>query len=153
MATLRGRILAARSTLHRTVFTATRGRVLRTWGGLPVVLLTTRGRRSGLARRTILVSPLQHRGSVVVVASNGGAPRHPDWFLNLEACPVAHIRTQGRSGRVHARTATAQEARAFWSEIEQKAPSYGRYRQRAARIIPLVVLEPSADQDRLRRER
>ena len=108
------------------------------------MMLTTTGRRSGLRRVTMLVSPFQEGDRILLVASNGGAHRHPDWFLNLRDLPEVEVVMRGRSGRMHARTATPQEAERLWPQVTSRSPSYGRYRERTSREIPLVLLEPSA---------
>ena len=138
---LRDRVLRLRSRLHGTIFSVSNGRLLRRWGGLPVVLLTTTGRRTGLARRTILVSPVQDGDRFVLVASNGGSPRHPNWYLNIQHDPRADIVTAAGRSRVVARTATAAEKERLWPRITARSPSYSRYQARTDRSIPVVVLE------------
>jgi deazaflavin-dependent oxidoreductase (nitroreductase family) len=144
MAPGKGGVLEVRSRLHRAIFSATNGRLLHSWGGLPVVMLTTTGRRTGLARRTILVAPLQERAAIVVVASNGGSPVHPDWYLNLQRNSAVVVATRGGRQHMSARTATPVEARRLWPEVTKRSPGYARYQQRTKRTIPLVILEPMA---------
>lgn len=139
---LKKSVLRARSLLHRAIFSATKGRVLNRWGGLPVVRLTTTGRRTGRRRTTMLVSPLQAGNHVVLVASNGGAPRHPEWFLNLQAHPEVVVVMADRRGRMRARIATSDQKAGLWPRITTQAPSYARYQERTTRDIPLVLLEP-----------
>jgi deazaflavin-dependent oxidoreductase (nitroreductase family) len=141
-ATLWGALRSIRSRLHRWIFTATHGRVLGRWGGLPVVQLTTTGRRTGRRRVTMLASPLQEGDRIVLVASNGGAPRHPDWYLNLRDGPDVEVMMRGRRGPMRARTATPDEQTRLWPLVTNGSPSYGRYRARTTRAIPIVVLEP-----------
>jgi deazaflavin-dependent oxidoreductase (nitroreductase family) len=141
-------LLYARSVVHRAVFSATDGRLLGRWGGLPVVLLTTTGRKTGRPRPTILVSPVRNGDRVVVVASNGGAARHPDWYLNLRDHPEAEVVLGGRRRRVTARTATPEEKASLWTRITARAPAYARYQERTDRDIPVVVLEPAHDPPR-----
>jgi deazaflavin-dependent oxidoreductase (nitroreductase family) len=140
---LKSRLLKGRSGLHRLVFRASKGRLLGRWGGLPVVMITTTGRRTGRPRTTMLVSPVQRNDAIVVVASNGGAPRHPDWFLNLQARPDVDVMMTGRRERMRARAATGKEKDLLWPLVTGRSPSYARYQQRTARDIPLVVLEPA----------
>jgi deazaflavin-dependent oxidoreductase (nitroreductase family) len=147
-AELKGRALAARSAVHRAVFSATNGRALRRWGGVPVVLLITTGRRSGRLR-PVIVGRFGPVGDVlVVVASDGGAPRHPAWYLNVEAHPDLEVVLDGSRRRVRARTATPEEKADLWPRIIARAPSYARYQERAAREIPVVLLEPVTDSPR-----
>jgi deazaflavin-dependent oxidoreductase (nitroreductase family) len=139
----RDAILKARSALHRSIFSATKGRVLGRWGGHPVVMLTTIGRRTGRRRITMLASPLQDGDRIILVASNGGAARHPDWFLNLRDRPEVDVLMAGRRERMHARVATPEEEEGLWPRVTSRSPSYGRYRDRTTRRIPIVLLEPA----------
>jgi deazaflavin-dependent oxidoreductase (nitroreductase family) len=138
----KNRLLAARSRVHRTVFSATDGRLMGRWGGLPVVMLTTTGRRTGRPRTTIVVSPLRDGERIVLVASNGGADKHPDWYRNLLDCPDVDVVMKGRRARMRGTTATPDEKARLWPRIESGSPAYGRYRRRTTRDIPLVLLEP-----------
>jgi deazaflavin-dependent oxidoreductase (nitroreductase family) len=136
------RLLGLRSWLHRAAFRASGGRLLRTWGGLPVLLLTTTGRHSGRNRSTILVAPVIDGESLAVVASDGGAPRHPAWYLNLCAEPDVAVLFRGRWRRMRARTVHGAERRRVFERVVARAPAYGRYAQRTSRILPVVLLEP-----------
>jgi deazaflavin-dependent oxidoreductase (nitroreductase family) len=135
-------LLAARSRLHRVVFSATDGRLMGRWGGLPVVMITTTGRRTGRPRTTIVVSPLCDGDRIVLVASNGGADTHPFWYRNLVGCPEVEVVMTGTRARLRGVTATPDEAARLWPLIESGSPAYGRYRRRTTRDIPLVLLEP-----------
>jgi deazaflavin-dependent oxidoreductase (nitroreductase family) len=141
---IKNRLLGARSALHRAVFAGSGGRLLATWGGLPVLLLTTVGRRTGLRRATILVAPLSLGETLVLVASNGGAPRHPAWYLNLCACPEVDVVFRKQRRQMTARTADASEKAVLWPQITALSPSYGRYQERTTRDLPVVLLEPRA---------
>ena len=141
--TTKDRILKVRSALHRCIFSWTNGRVLGRWGGLPVVMLTTTGRRSGRPRTTMLASPVQEGDRIVLVASNGGAARHPDWYLNLRDRPEAGVAMRGRRERMRARTASAEEKDRLWPMVTNRSPSYARYQERTTRDIPIVLLEPA----------
>lgn len=128
--------------LHRGVYRATGGRVGGRLGKLPVLLLTTRGRRSGEARTTPLTY-FEDDGSIVLVASNGGHPRHPNWYRNLAVHPEVQV-TRGRSTRaMTARTATTEEKQRLWPVVVSAYRGYERYQQRTNREIPLVILTPS----------
>jgi deazaflavin-dependent oxidoreductase (nitroreductase family) len=113
------------------------GRVI----GMPVLLLTTTGRKSGVAR-TRALTYLDRGGSYVVIASYLGEPRHPDWWLNLVANPEAGVQVGGRRMRVRAREAAGEERERIWREVTAVAKDYAEYEARTTRRIPVVVLEP-----------
>jgi len=129
---------------HRFVFRASRGRLLGRAGGMPVVLLTTTGRRTGKKRSTMLTSPVSDDGRVVLVASYGGDARHPAWFLNLRAHPDVTVTMAGAERRMRARVAPEAEKAALWPSIVAAYDGYGAYQRRTDRDIPVVVLEPYA---------
>jgi deazaflavin-dependent oxidoreductase (nitroreductase family) len=110
--------------------------------GSPVGLLTTTGRKSGAKR----VAPLIYMNDgprVVLVASQGGMPKHPVWYLTLEQDPeVAFETREGGLRRYRARRASAEEKRALWPRLCEVYPDYAGYQARAERDIPVVVLEP-----------
>lgn len=134
--------MKAMNAVHRTILTVTRNRVGWQAGGMPVLELTTTGRRSGQRRTVMLTSPVQEQGSVVIVASRGGDDRHPDWFLNLQADPAVTIRFQGgRAEDTTARIATGEERSRLWSAVVAAYPHYGKYQDKTNREIPLVVLQ------------
>jgi deazaflavin-dependent oxidoreductase (nitroreductase family) len=129
--------------VHRSVFSATNGRLLGRMAGMPVVLLKTTGRKSGAQRQTMLTSPLQEGDTVVVIGSYGGDARHPSWFLNLQADPEAEIVMQGRTRRVKARVADPEEKARLWPVITAKYKNYAAYQEKTTRDIPVVLLEPA----------
>jgi deazaflavin-dependent oxidoreductase (nitroreductase family) len=129
--------------VHRVIFTATRGRLLGRMAGMPVVLLRTTGRKSGQTRETMLTSPLQEGDTVVLIASYGGDPRHPAWFLNLEADPEAEIVMGGRTRKVKARVATPDEKERIWPIVTAKYKGYASYQKKTTRDIPVALLEPA----------
>jgi deazaflavin-dependent oxidoreductase (nitroreductase family) len=110
--------------------------------GIDDLLLTTRGRRSGALRRTVLVYVRQNAG-YVVVASNAGAEQHPAWYLNLVADPHVTVQVGVDVFAAHARIATDREAPGLWQLMIDAMPSYQRYRQATTRRIPLVILQPT----------
>jgi deazaflavin-dependent oxidoreductase (nitroreductase family) len=130
------------TSLHRAVLRVTGERLLGRAGGMPVVLLTTKGRRSGRRRTTVLTSPVQEGDRVVLVASYGGDDRHPAWFLNLRADPEVELTMHGRARPMRARVASADEKAALWPRVVDRYPGYGRYQERTGRDIPVVLLEP-----------
>jgi deazaflavin-dependent oxidoreductase (nitroreductase family) len=127
--------------LHVRLYELTGGTVGGRVGRAPVLLLTTTGRRSGQPRITPLLY-LEDGERLVVVASNGGHPRHPAWFLNLESGPDVDVQVRrGRRG-MRARRATPEERAAYWPRLVAMWPSYESYQRRTSREIPVVVLEP-----------
>jgi deazaflavin-dependent oxidoreductase (nitroreductase family) len=128
--------------LHEWVFRASDGRLLARAGGMPVVMLTTTGRKSGARRTTMLTSPVYDEDRVVLVASYGGDDRHPAWFLNLRDNPDVEVRMLGRTRRMRARVATGDEKAELWPRVTKAYRGYEAYRHRTERDIPLVILEP-----------
>lgn len=110
-------------------------------GPVPTLLLTTKGRKSGEPR----VQPLIYgecESGYVVVASKGGAPTHPAWYLNLRATPEVKVQVARRKLRARARTASAGERGALWNQMAGIFPPYRDYQTRTKREIPVVVLQP-----------
>jgi proline iminopeptidase len=128
---------------HVRVYRETDGEQGYDWKrGTKILLLTTKGRRSGEERTT----PLIHRddeGRWVVVGSQGGAPDDPGWVKNIEADPDAvEIQVKGDRIPVHARIAEGEERDRLWQQMNEVWPDYDRYQERTDREIPVVVLEP-----------
>ncbi len=139
---LKDRVAKLASTTHATVFTLTNGRLLGRVGGMPAVKLTTPGRKSGKPRTTMLTSPLQlDDGSVVLVASYGGDPRHPAWYLNLRDDPEVELVMGGERFTAAARTATDAERAELWPKVTSAYRGYAGYQKRTDREIPLVICE------------
>ena len=109
--------------------------------GKPVIILTTRGRRSGKVRKTALMR-VEHDGHYAVVASMGGAPQHPVWFLNLEADPNVTLQDGANVMSMRARVATGDEKREWWRRATEVWPAYDTYQSKTDRELPLVILEP-----------
>jgi len=129
------------SGIHRLLYRASGGRLGGRIVGLPVLLLTTTGRRSG-SRRTVPLAYLEDGGRLVLVASCGGSPRHPAWFLNLEASPDVEVRIGAGRKPMRARRATPEERARLWPQVVAAYHGYERYQQRTDREIPLVILSP-----------
>jgi len=129
--------------VHKQIFLTTQGRIGGSAFGMPVLMLTTTGRRSGKQRTTMLTSPVQDGESVVIVASYGGDNRHPTWFLNLRANPDVEVTMQGRSRKMKAHIASMEEKNELWPQVTRKYRGYGSYQRRTDRDIPLVILEPA----------
>jgi deazaflavin-dependent oxidoreductase (nitroreductase family) len=129
--------------VHRFVFVATNGRLAGSAAGMPVVLLTTTGRKSGKIRHSMLTSPLELGDSFVLVASFGGDVRHPAWFLNLRANPNVEVTMRGRARAMVARIATGDERTDLWNRLTAAHANYGAYQTKTDREIPVVVLDPA----------
>jgi deazaflavin-dependent oxidoreductase (nitroreductase family) len=108
--------------------------------GMPTLLLTTRGRRSGVRRRTALIYG-EAGDSYLVIASNGGAPKHPAWYLNLAEDPAVDVQVGAEIFPAWARVASKAEKPLLWQQMTAIFPSYDNYQAQAARDIPLVIME------------
>ncbi|MBI4635447.1 MAG: nitroreductase family deazaflavin-dependent oxidoreductase [Candidatus Rokubacteria bacterium] len=129
--------------LHRAIYRLSGGRLLGRTMGCQVVLLTVRGRKSGESRTVPIFGFVEGR-AVVVVASNAGKERHPSWYLNLKASPEAEVQIGRDLRKVRAREATSEERSRFWPRLAAHYGGYEVYRERTAREIPVVVLEPAS---------
>jgi deazaflavin-dependent oxidoreductase (nitroreductase family) len=110
------------------------------WRGVPTLLLTTRGRKSGQLRRTALIYG-EHGSSYLLVASQGGADTHPAWYLNLAANPEVELQVGSEKFSARARTATEQEKPELWAAMTAIWPAYDEYQTKTERPIPVVVLD------------
>jgi deazaflavin-dependent oxidoreductase (nitroreductase family) len=110
------------------------------WNGVPTLLLTTRGRKSG---RALLVPLIYGKDgdAFVVVASKGGAPDHPAWYKNLAANPEVEVQVAADVFKARARTARQDERQRLWPMMTKIWPQYDDYQRATGREIPLVVLE------------
>jgi deazaflavin-dependent oxidoreductase (nitroreductase family) len=127
---------------HRVVFDLSKGKLAGKGSGMPVLKLTTVGRKSGQRRSTMLTSPLLEGDNVVLVASFGGDDRDPAWFLNLVANPDVDVVMDGSNKRMRARVAEGVERTRLWEELTAKHANYAGYQRKTSRQIPVVVLEP-----------
>ena len=126
--------------IHRRVYLLSGGRIGGRIVKLPVLLLTTTGRKSGRPRTQPLTYTEAGDG-YAVIASKGGADQHPLWYLNLRANPLADV-TVGRDTRkVRARNAGGDEREELWRALADIYPGYDRYARKTSRTIPVVVLE------------
>jgi deazaflavin-dependent oxidoreductase (nitroreductase family) len=129
---------------HTRRYLETGGREGHEWRpGVPTLLLTTTGRRSGVKRRTALIYG-RDNADYVVVASDGGAPGHPAWYLNLEANPDVEIQVFDKVVPATAHAATGAERERLWALMLQTWPAYEAYQKKTERQIPVVVLTPQA---------
>jgi deazaflavin-dependent oxidoreductase (nitroreductase family) len=129
--------------LHTRLYRATGGRIGHNAGQITNLLLTTLGRKSG-ELRTVPLAYLEDGDSYVVVASNGGADRHPAWWLNLRKQPDATVEIGKRKLPVRAALATAAERDRLWPKLTEVNPFYSRYEQITDRQIPVVILRPKS---------
>jgi len=120
----------------------TDGAEANTLRGRPVIILTTRGARSGKVRKTPLMR-VEHDGRYAVVASKGGAPSHPVWFHNVVADPHVQLQDGARKWDMTAREATGEERAQWWERAVAAWPDYAEYQKKTDREIPLFVLEPT----------
>ena len=125
---------------HTRRYIETNGEDGHLWRGVPTLLLTTRGRRSGKLRRTALIYG-QDGDRYLVVASKGGAARHPDWYLNLVADPSVGVQVGPDKFAARATTAPPEEKARLWRVMASIWPAYDEYQTRTRREIPVVVLE------------
>lgn len=129
--------------IHRALLKVSFGRVGWNVSNMPVLELTTTGRKSGLARSVMLTSPLQEGSTYVVVASRGGDDRAPSWLFNIEAEPAVEVVVNGKDKQqMTARVATAKERARMWPLVIADHKNYEGYQKRTDREIALILLKP-----------
>jgi deazaflavin-dependent oxidoreductase (nitroreductase family) len=111
--------------------------------GLPVLLLTTTGRKTG-KKRTTPLGYLEHDGSYVITASNMGLDTQPAWFHNLKSHPQVALQIGGTQLTATAEVADPTLRGQLWAEFVERAPGYGAYEKRTTREIPVVRLRPGS---------
>jgi F420H(2)-dependent quinone reductase len=116
------------------------GTVATTLRGMPVVVLTTLGRRTGKVRKTPLMR-VEHDGAYVVVASLGGAPQHPVWYHNVVAHPRVELQDGPEKHEYVAREVDGSEREVWWERAVAAYPPYADYQEKTSRRIPVLVLE------------
>ena len=137
-------VLKVMNGVHRVLLKASFGRFGWEFAKMPVLELTTTGRKSGQKRSVMLTSPLQEGDAIVIVASRGGDDTHPAWFLNLRDDPAVEVSLKGAPKKpMHARVANAEERARVWPKITSDYKNYGEYQTKTTREIPLVLLEPA----------
>jgi deazaflavin-dependent oxidoreductase (nitroreductase family) len=135
--------LKSMNAVHRILLKITGNRAGWDVSGMPVLELTTVGRKSGQPRSVMLTAPVTEGSTLVVVASRGGDDTHPAWFLNLSDNPDVEVRVRGKAKEpMRARVATAEERARLWPLVTQDHKNYAGYQKRTEREIPLVLLEP-----------
>jgi deazaflavin-dependent oxidoreductase (nitroreductase family) len=108
--------------------------------GLPVVIVTNRGAKTGAVRKTPLMR-VEHEGSYAAVASKGGSPEHPLWYHNLRANPRVEVQDGAAKWEMTARELTGAEREVWWERAVAVYPPYAEYQQRTSRLIPVFLLE------------
>lgn len=127
--------------IDRRLMPLTRGK-LSTGLGQPVVLLHTRGAKSGVERTAPLLATKQG-DAVVLVASKAGAVKHPAWFHNIKANPDIEVTIDGQRRPMRARVAQGEERERLWATVCDHYSGYASYQRRAGdRVIPVIVLQP-----------
>jgi deazaflavin-dependent oxidoreductase (nitroreductase family) len=124
---------------HVQRYRDTDGEVGHDWEGTQTLLLTTTGRKSGEQRTHPLIYA-RHGDDYAVVASKGGNPQHPAWYLNLLASPEVEVQVLGERFPAVARTATPEEKAEVWPVMTSEWPDYDNYQRKTDREIPVVLL-------------
>ena len=142
-----GTIIKTMSRVHLAIYRSTGGLLGSTWRvgsafprGIPVLLLTIVGRKSGLPRTMPLLF-IEEGENIVVVASKGGLPGDPLWYKNLVAEPACEVQIKRRKVKMNARTASSEEREALWPKLVAHYPDFASYATWTDRIIPVVLLE------------
>ena len=130
--------------IHTTIYRLTGGRVGVSIGGMRMLILTTIGRRSGKAHKVPL-GYIMDGDSYVVIASYGGSPRNPDWYLNIECQRRVFVQVNGYRISGTAKIADTDARERLWTQLVAKAPLYQKYQDRTTSQIPMILLTPCAD--------
>jgi deazaflavin-dependent oxidoreductase (nitroreductase family) len=109
--------------------------------GRPIIVLSSVGAQTGKLRKTALMR-VEHDGDYAVVASQGGAPRHPVWYYNLKKNPHVELQDGATKRDYMAREITGDEKAVWWARAVETWPDYANYQRRTDRVIPVFVLEP-----------
>jgi len=125
---------------HIRLYRETNGEQGYLWNGVPTLLLTTKGRKSGLPR-TIPIIYVKVGEAYVIIGSQGGAPKHPFWYLNILADPHVELQVKSEKFAAVARSAQSPERERLWAEATKQWPNYDVYQTRTTRQIPVVVIE------------
>ena len=138
--------LKTMNAVHRVLLKVSGGHAGWTVSNMPALELTTTGRKSGLARKTMLTAPVVEGSTIVVVASRGGDDVYPAWFLNLKDNPAVTVSMQGKPPvPMTARIADATERARLWPLITADHKNYAGYQSKTERVIPVVLLDPVSD--------
>jgi deazaflavin-dependent oxidoreductase (nitroreductase family) len=125
---------------HIKLYQETGGKEGYLWNGVPTLLLTTKGRKSG-EMRTIPIIYVKVGEAYVIIGSQGGAPKHPLWYLNILADPHVKLQVKDEKFDAVARAADSPERERLWAEATRQWPNYDVYQTRTTRKIPVVVIE------------
>lgn len=120
-------------------FEATRGREANTLRGKPIILLTSVGAKTGQLRKTALMR-VEHDGEYAVVASQGGAPKHPVWYWNLKKHPLVELQDGAEKHDYTARELEGEERETWWARALDVWPAYASYQEKTDRVIPVFLL-------------
>jgi deazaflavin-dependent oxidoreductase (nitroreductase family) len=124
------------------LFERTNGREGNTMQDLPIIVLTTKGTRSGNLRKTPLMR-VEHDGKYLIVASQGGAPKHPVWYHNVAATPAVEIQDGANKQDMAARELAGEEREIWWKRAVDAYPPFAEYQEKTERIIPIILCEPA----------
>ncbi len=127
--------------IFTTLYRLSNGKVMGRMAGLKILLLTTTGRKSGKEHTTPL-GYFEQDGDYVIIASNGGADKHPFWFLNLKSNPDVSIEIKDKKIPAEAREADEATRKELWAKLVILSPQYGQYATSTKREIPMVLLRP-----------
>ena len=136
-------MIKAINLLHRSLFNITKGRIGGRIGGMEAVALTTTGRKTGEKRTSMLTAPIVEGDKVVLIASYGGGPKHPQWYLNLQSNPQVEVTRAGKTITMNARTAEPTERAELWPRVTSAYKGYAGYQEKTDREIPVVILTPA----------
>ncbi|MGZ8763420.1 MAG: nitroreductase family deazaflavin-dependent oxidoreductase [Acidimicrobiia bacterium] len=128
--------------VHRALLAVSFGHIGWRALGMPVLELTTTGRKTGQSRSVMLTAPWRDGDTYAIVASRGGDDQHPAWFLNLRDNPDVEVSMRGNKQPMRARVADAEERARLWPVITAEHKNYAGYQAKTDREIPVVLLEP-----------
>lgn len=124
---------------HVLLYTLSKGKLATTMRGVPILVLTTRGAKTGAERRVPIV-PLIEGDKMYVIASMGGAPKHPAWYLNLKAHPQVEVEMYGKKWKANAVDLQEPERTRIWERVIAAMPGFADYQQKTSRVIPVIDL-------------
>jgi deazaflavin-dependent oxidoreductase (nitroreductase family) len=125
--------------LHALLYRVSNGRIASTMRGRPILVLTTRGAKTG-AQRHVPIVPLIEGDQMYVIASLGGAPKHPGWYHNLKANPDVEVQLLADKYRARARILPEPERGEVWKRVLAAMPAFADYQKKTSRVIPIVEL-------------
>lgn len=124
---------------HAYLYSVSNGKIATTMRGFPILVLTTRGAKTG-KRRQVPIVPLVEGDNVYVIASLGGAPSNPAWFNNLKANPDVEVQWYADKYRARAEILPEPERSAVWARVVAAMPGFGDYQKKTSRVIPVIQL-------------